>query len=164
MPAKFGVGSASRAGQANAWYGLAERRDGTVTMSLKLCHSFISHQTFAIPMNCSELTQVIERRMPDASPREVARILTVMLSAETASDQEPAAVIGEKCWERANLTLRSAMEQHEAITRELEDLANSDPKQFTPDQVWTLIRAIKVQNQLLRLCWHPMGEPSTENT
>ncbi len=108
-------------------------------------------------MNCSELTQVIERRMPGASPREVARILTVMLSAEPLRDDAPSAVIGDQCWERANLTLRSAMEQHEAITRELEELAHSDPKQFTPDQVWTLIRAIKVQNQLLRLCWHPMG-------
>jgi hypothetical protein len=30
-------------------------------------------------------------------------------------------------------------------------LARSDPQKFTPDQIWILIRAIKVQSQILQL-------------
>jgi len=33
----------------------------------------------------------------------------------------------------------------------LEELASSDPKKFTQDQVWVLIRAIKVQSQILQM-------------
>ena len=37
------------------------------------------------------------------------------------------------------------------MTEELELLTQSDPKKFTPDQIWILIRAIKVQSQILQL-------------
>jgi hypothetical protein len=37
------------------------------------------------------------------------------------------------------------------MTDELERLAKSDPRKFTPDQIWILIRAIKVQGQILQL-------------
>jgi hypothetical protein len=37
------------------------------------------------------------------------------------------------------------------MTEELETLARSDPQRFTPDQIWVLIRAIKVQSQILQL-------------
>ena len=35
-------------------------------------------------------------------------------------------------------------------------LASSDPRDFTPDQIWVLIRAIKVQSQVLQLY---VGQP-----
>jgi hypothetical protein len=37
------------------------------------------------------------------------------------------------------------------MTQELEELASSDPQKYTADQVWVLIRAIKVQSQVLQL-------------
>ena len=37
------------------------------------------------------------------------------------------------------------------MTEELEQLAHSDPKDFSQDQIWVLIRAIKVQSQILQL-------------
>jgi hypothetical protein len=46
-----------------------------------------------------------------------------------------------------------------AMTHELESLAKSDPRKFTPDQIWVLIRAIKVQSQVLRLY---VGDPAFE--
>jgi hypothetical protein len=42
------------------------------------------------------------------------------------------------------------------MTQELEELAASDPEKYTRDQVWVLIRAIKVQSQVLQLY---VGEP-----
>ena len=38
-----------------------------------------------------------------------------------------------------------------AMTEELERLAASDPERFTQDQIWILIRAIKVQSQVLQM-------------
>ncbi len=42
---------------------------------------------------------------------------------------------------------------------ELEELAASDPEKFTPDQIWILVRAIKVQGQVLELY---LGEPTLD--
>ena len=42
------------------------------------------------------------------------------------------------------------------MTLELEALASSDPEQFTRDQIWVLIRAIKVQSQVLQMY---VGQP-----
>lgn len=49
------------------------------------------------------------------------------------------------------LQFQAATDQHAAMTQELEDLASSDPREFSPDQIWILVRAIKVQSQVLKL-------------
>jgi hypothetical protein len=54
-------------------------------------------------------------------------------------------------WKRTGLQLQVATDQHAAMTQELEDLAASDPESFTRDQIWILIRAIKVQSQVLQM-------------
>ena len=56
-----------------------------------------------------------------------------------------------QAWKEMGLRLQAATDQHAAMTDELEHLAKSDPKRFTPDQIWILIRAIKVQSQILQL-------------
>ena len=57
------------------------------------------------------------------------------------------------------LRLQLATDQHVAMTEELETLARSDPKKFSPEQILVLIRAIKVQSQLLQLY---VGEPALD--
>ncbi len=57
------------------------------------------------------------------------------------------------------LRLQAATDQHAAMTEELESLARSDPRKFSPEQIWVLIRAIKVQSQILELY---VGEPSLD--
>jgi hypothetical protein len=59
-------------------------------------------------------------------------------------------------WQEMDLRVQAATDQHAAMTEELESLARSDPQRFTPDQIWVLIRAIKVQSQILQLY---VGEP-----
>ena len=49
------------------------------------------------------------------------------------------------------LQYQAATDQHAATTQELEDLARSDPSAFNPEQIWILVRAIKVQSQILKL-------------
>ena len=64
-----------------------------------------------------------------------------------------------EAWEEVNLRIQAATDQHAAVTEELEVLSSSDPQTFSQDQIWILIRSIKVQNQLLRLY---VGDPSLE--
>ena len=62
-------------------------------------------------------------------------------------------------WQDANLRLQAASDQHAAMTEELERLAAMDPRQFTLEQVWVLIRAIKVQSHILQMY---VGQPVLE--
>ncbi len=55
------------------------------------------------------------------------------------------------------LKVQAATDQHAAVTEELEALAASDPEKFSEDQIWVLIRAIKVQSQILQMyVGHPV--------
>lgn len=102
-------------------------------------------------MNCAELAERIEKLQPGADTRDVAR-LCLLLSNGTqpvhnlADDHQLT-----RAWKEIGLRLQAATDQHAAMTDELERLAKSDPKKFTPDQIWILIRAIKVQSQILQL-------------
>ena len=107
-------------------------------------------------MNCQELADRIQRLQPEADTRDVARLC--LLLANTADDV--AALSDEQilteAWREAGLKLQLATDQHAAMTEELESLARSDPRRFAPEQIWVLIRAIKVQGQILQLY---LGEP-----
>jgi len=102
-------------------------------------------------MRCHHLATKIEELQPDSSPRDVARLcLLLSNSVEDVEELQDQGRLTE-AWQNASLRLKAATDQHAAMTAELEDLARSDPQQFTPDQIWILIRAIKVQSQILHL-------------
>jgi hypothetical protein len=102
-------------------------------------------------MNCQELARRIERQQPDADTRDVARLC--LLLANTAEDIDGLEEDAElaDAWRQVNLRMNATTDQHAAMTAELEGLARSDPQKFSPDQIWVLIRAIKVQSQILQL-------------
>jgi hypothetical protein len=88
---------------------------------------------------------------PASTPRDVARLcllLTNLTDDLAALDND--AQLAE-AWKQTGLRLQAATDQHAAMTQELEELARSDPEKFTPDQIWVLVRAIKVQSQVLSL-------------
>ena len=102
-------------------------------------------------MKCHELAANVERLRPEATAQEVARICLLLTNSvepiDSLTDQE----VLSDAWKEMRLRLQAATDQHEAMTDELESLARSDPKQFSLDQIWILIRAIKVQSQILQL-------------
>jgi len=102
-------------------------------------------------MTCQELAAAIERLEPNAAPREVAR-LCLMLSnlVEKPEDLHDDDTL-TAAWQEMGLRLQLATDQHAAMTEELELLAGGDPQHFQPEQIWTLLRAIKVQSQILQL-------------
>jgi len=107
-------------------------------------------------MTCQQLAQRIENLQPDASVRDVARLCLMLANTcdDVAKLDDDVALT--RAWREASLRLQAATDQHAAMTEELETLARSDPQEFTPDQIWVLIRAIKVQGQILQLY---LGEP-----
>jgi hypothetical protein len=102
-------------------------------------------------VSCAELAHRIERLQPGASPRDVARLCLLLTNAvdDLSLLREPSAL--RDAWKQTGLQLQVATDQHAAMTQELEELAASDPKSFSQDQIWVLIRAIKVQSQVLQM-------------
>jgi len=102
-------------------------------------------------MNCHDLAQRIEKLQPEAMPRDVARLCLLLTNfvddTETLRDDK----VLTQAWQDMGIRLQAATDQHAAMTEELELLAKSDPEKFTPDQIWILIRAIKVQSQVLQI-------------
>jgi hypothetical protein len=107
-------------------------------------------------MNCQELADRIQRLQPEADTRDVARLCLLLANTTdnvaALSDEQ----ILTEAWREAGLKLQLATDQHAAMTEELESLARSDPRRFAPEQIWVLIRAIKVQSQILQLY---VGQP-----
>jgi len=110
-------------------------------------------------MKCHELAAQIERIQPDAHPRDVARLCLLLANQVELIDRlRNPQRLREAC-NHAGLRLQVATDQHAAMAQELEDLAQSDPKKFEQQQIWILVRAIKVQNQILEMY---LGEPAMD--
>ena len=104
-----------------------------------------------IVMTFSQVVQRIEALRPDCSMAEVAHLSVLAIHAANTEDalcDEHS--LGELI-QGMSLRLNQASDQHAAVTDELKALAQSDPKQFEREQIWTLIRAINVQDQLLQM-------------
>ncbi len=102
-------------------------------------------------MNCAELAERIEKLQPGADARDVARLCLLLSNATDNLEELGDDIRLTQAWKAMGLRLQAATDQHAAMTDELERLARSDPKKFSPDQIWILIRAIKVQSQILQL-------------
>ena len=117
------------------------------------------HTTIETPMNCTDIAAKIQRFNPNADPLDVARMCALICSAVTDYQKLENDEHFLEVWDEVNLRIQAATDQHAAVTEELESLSTSDPEDFAPEQVWVLVRSIKVQNQLLRLY---VGDPSLE--
>lgn len=108
-------------------------------------------------MTCAELAQHIQSVQPRATLQDVARLcLLLSNSVDEISALRDTRVL-QDAWKRTGLQLQVATDQHAAMTEELEQLAASNPENFTKDQIWILIRAIKVQSQVLQMyVGHPL--------
>jgi hypothetical protein len=107
-------------------------------------------------MNCHSLASKIEALEPSASPQDVARLCLLLANNHSDLDALELKDRLQTAWRDTCLKLQFATDQHAAMTLELEELAASDPAKYSQDQVWVLIRAIKVQSQILQLyAGHP---------
>jgi hypothetical protein len=107
-------------------------------------------------MNCQSLAEHIQKLQPEASTQEVARLCLLLSNNSEALNEYQEAEKLRAAWNEVSMKLQAATDQHAAMTQELEDLASSDPEKFSRDQIWVLIRAIKVQSQVLQMY---VGQP-----
>ena len=102
-------------------------------------------------MTCHDLAERIQQLQPEAMPRDVARLCLLLTNyiddLEELDDEDRLAEV----WQEMGIRLQAATDQHAAMTAELEELSETPPDQFNLDNVWVLIRAIKVQSQVLQL-------------
>jgi len=109
--------------------------------------------------SCHELAARIEQLQPDAKPCDVARLCLLLANHVENLDELADEGRLSQAWQEMGMRLQAATDQHAAMTEELESLARSDPAQFRMEQVWVLIRAIKVQSQVLQLY---VGQPALD--
>jgi hypothetical protein len=108
-------------------------------------------------MNCQDLARHIEQMQPEAAPQDVARLCLLLTNEYADLDKLTERGQLQSAWKQTGLRLQLATDQHAAMTQELEELAQSDPKSVSQEQVWVLIRAIKVQSQILQMyVGHPL--------
>jgi hypothetical protein len=110
-------------------------------------------------VTCHDLAARIEQLQPDALPQDVARLCLLLANYVDDLDELESADGLKNAWHEMGIRLQAATDQHAAMTQELEDLARGDPSRFKMDQVWVLIRAIKVQSQILQLY---VGQPALD--
>ncbi len=102
-------------------------------------------------MTCEQLARKLAALHPQATPVEIARQCLLILNTQpdpnllTDEDQLKVAI------RAANFRLDAAADQHSAMAVELEQLCQDGPVRFSADQIWILLRAVKVQSQLLEL-------------
>ena len=102
-------------------------------------------------MTCHELAERLHTLAPELSPTDVARLSLIIL---TQTDDTDALVDEAKlisAWKNASFRLEAASDQHGAVADELDELCGDGPIEFSPDQLWVLLRAVKVQGQILEL-------------
>ena len=100
-------------------------------------------------MTCHELAERLSKLQPELSPVDIARLsLMILVQCEdlnVLSDDETLM----SAWKSATFRLEAASDQHAAVAKELDSICSEGPVQFTPDQLWVLLRAVKVQSQIL---------------
>jgi len=102
-------------------------------------------------MHIQELVHKLSTDSPNGDPLDIAQMCLVVLNAVDSLDSlESTEKLNDAC-RSAALKLQFAVDQHAAMAEELESLAASDPREFSSEQIWTLVRAIKVQSQVLQL-------------
>lgn len=102
-------------------------------------------------MTCHELALRLLDLQPTLSPTDVARLsLLILIQCDDASELADDAKLAS-AWRNATFRLEATSDQHSAVADELDAICGDGPVQFSPDQLFLLLRAIKVQSQVLEL-------------
>lgn len=93
--------------------------------------------------------------MPGAPAAEAFRMAMLLCHAAPSVDALDDDRLRTKLLGEVQLQIAMHEDQHAAIASELDALASTEPCEFSVNHLWTLIRAIKVQSQLLNFYLGP---------
>lgn len=98
-------------------------------------------------MDCPTLAALIQQLEPQSELSKVARLCLLVereLGNGWNAEQDQQLARLRQALRNANLVLQATADQRAAVADELVQLAKSDPEQFSQEQIWVLVRAIKV--------------------
>ncbi|MFN3190467.1 MAG: hypothetical protein ACE361_08080 [Aureliella sp.] len=103
-------------------------------------------------MSAPQLVNAISELRPEYTPAQHLRI-ALLLSLEHENIDALAAdpVALERSLLEVTIKLSATTDQHAAVAGDLDSLASTSPCEFTPQHLWTLVRALKIQSQILNL-------------
>ena len=102
-------------------------------------------------MTCHDLAKRLSELQPELSQVDIARLALMIISQCPDANELADDAVLISAWKNATFRLEAASDQHAAVASELEIICSGGPVQFTPDQLWVLLRAVKVQSQILEL-------------
>lgn len=106
-------------------------------------------------MDAVKLITRLRRLRPGDETSELLRMgLLLALKHGDISELPDDRKLTQQCQEIA-MQLSARSDQHAAVADELDSLAATEPSDFTPQHLWTLVRALKVQSQILNLYLGP---------
>ena len=108
-------------------------------------------------MSLSNLVLQVEKRLPGADSTDIARMVLLLSLRNPSLDRLSNPNELEREFRDVQYRIQATSDQHSAVAEELDSLAGSDASDFSPDHVWTLIRAIKVQSHILQMYLEPMS-------
>ncbi|MEQ1826439.1 MAG: hypothetical protein ABL921_10865 [Pirellula sp.] len=102
-------------------------------------------------MLLNQLVDKLHQQLPSANERRIACLAMLMCDREPQLTFLNSNARFSSLLEEIQIKMQSIDDQHAAVATELDDLASTQPCEFEPKHVWTLIRAIKVQSQFVDL-------------
>lgn len=106
-------------------------------------------------MSIANVVQQIEKLLPNEPTDRILLVAKILCTGH--AEQAPISVSDQQV--RIALSrIQSLDEQLVAAARDLDGLASETPSEFEPANVWTLIRTIKVQSQMLELIYYPTDQ------
>ena len=107
-------------------------------------------------MQTNELVDRIARHRPDLEPADLLRLALLVVVGDDNGGGGGDWHRGEdeslrQACDQASFRLDAIVDQYEAVGAEVHAVCSAGPMQFSPDQLWTLLRAVKVQSQMIDL-------------
>jgi hypothetical protein len=115
-------------------------------------------------VEAQQLTTQLAELRPDLPAAELLRLaLLLALQNPDLKVLENDGELERQCQE-IGWQLSATSDQHAAVADELDSLAATTPCDFSPNHLWTLVRAIKVQNQIINLYLGPCAASSSNKS
>jgi hypothetical protein len=102
-------------------------------------------------MMLHQLIEKLQLQLPMANDRRIACFAMLMCDRDPRLSFLESQSEFHTLLEEIQIKMQSIDDQHAAVASELDELAATQPCEFQPKHVWTLIRAIKVQCQFVDL-------------
>ncbi len=108
-----------------------------------------SKTRLAEQMRLSDLIERLKGLEPSADDVYIARLALLLTKlTDDLSALEDDFALAKQC-KTVKLKMDALHDQQAAIAQELSELAASSPCEFNPNHIWTLVRGIKIQSQIL---------------